>query len=263
MMIPMFLEFRFLDLVDIVLVAFLLFELYYILRGTIALNIVIGLVVVYFTWLLVKVLNMELLSSIIGQFIGVGFLALIVVFQPEIRRFLLLLGTNARIREIFSFSFLKDLEEKDENGVMNNYFRQIISACRTMRRTNTGALMVFKRHSDLSKYTATGQVLNAELSDRLLQTIFFKNSPLHDGATIIEGTHIKAAQCILPLTNKAMNKDKGFRHRAAVGISEVTDALVIVISEETGQITYTIGGELHSNINDSELFNALQKHLEL
>ena len=253
----LFITIRFLDVLDILLVAFLLYQLYMLIKGTVAFNIFIGLFVVYLFWLLVRALNMELLDSFMGQFIGVGVLALIVVFQPEIRRFLLMIGSNPQVNKLFGIEKLFSTGKfKSASG---EQLKMMVKACDNMARTKTGALIVIAQKSELKEYIRTGEKINARISDALLETIFFKNTPLHDGAVIINGNKISAARCIMPLTHKEdLNPLLGLRHRAAVGITEATDALAIVISEEKGQISIAQSGKLNLNISVIELSNALE-----
>lgn len=253
----LFITLRFLDVLDILLVAFLLYQLYLLIKGTVAFNIFIGLFLVYLFWLLVRALNMELLGSIMGQFIGVGILALIVVFQPEIRRFLLLIGSNPQVKKFLS---VEKLFSFDKTRVASGqHLRMLSRACENMAKTKTGALIVIAQDSELKDYVRTGEKINARISDALLETIFFKNTPLHDGAVIINRNKIAAARCIMPLTNKEdLNPLLGLRHRAAVGITENTDAVAIVVSEENGHISVARQGKLTQNISVIELSNILE-----
>ena len=254
----LFISIRVLDIIDILLVAFLLYQIHMLIKGTVAFNIFLGLFFVYLFWLLVKALNMELLGSIMGQFIGVGVLALVVVFQQEIRRFLLLIGTNYQLNrtlaldKLFSSDKVKDFSGKE--------IKNIVKACDNMARTKTGALIVIPEKSELKELARTGEKLNAQVSDALLETLFFKNTPLHDGAVLIVGNRIVAARCILPITEKRdLDPNLGLRHRAALGISEHTDALAIVVSEETGKISTARHGVLSRSISTAELALELEK----
>ncbi len=254
----LFITIRFLDVLDILLVAFLLYQLYMLIKGTVAFNIFIGLFLVYLFWLLVKALDMELLGSFMGQFIGVGVLALIVVFQQEIRRFLLLIGSNNQVNK---FLRVEKLFSSDNYKVASNQqIKTIVKACENLARTKTGALIVIAQKLELREYARTGEKMNARISDALLETIFFKNAPLHDGAVIIIGKRIAAARCILPLTeNENLDPKLGLRHRAAIGVTEETDALAIVVSEERGKISAAENGELQEDISGLELSNLLEK----
>ncbi len=252
-----FITLRFLDVLDILLVAYLLYQAYMLIKGTVAFNIVIGLFSLYLVWLVVKALNMELLGSIMGQFIGVGVLALIIVFHPEIRRFLVFVGTNYNVNRILSLDKLFNAAKISTIDTGN--IREITDACQMMAKAKTGALIVITRNSELIEQINTGERISAKISSVLLNAIFFKNAPLHDGAVIIHGDKIVAARCILPLTQKRLkNKKLGLRHRAALGISENTDAIAIVVSEERGTISFAIDGKLKEDININELSRLLE-----
>ena len=245
-----------LDIVDIVLVALIMFQLYRLIRGTAAFSIFLAIFLIYLSWLLAKTLNMELITALLGQVIGVGVIALIVVFQPEVRRFLLVLGNRYISRSRYSlgrfFSSVKD--ETDTAGMA----QEIVRACESMAANKTGALIVIGRRSSLDIYSEGGEILKSRISSELLETIFFKNAPLHDGAVLIEGGQILAARCPLPMSDQvSIPPHFGMRHRAAVGMSEHTDAIVVVVSEETGHITVVITGEIRENITPNELRNVL------
>jgi diadenylate cyclase len=241
-----------LDIIDIVLVAFIMFQLYRLIRGTAAFSIFIGIFFIYLFWLVVKALNMELITTLLGQVMGVGVIALIIVFQQELRRFLLVIGNRYIFRRRFSpvrFFF----PVKDEPGSPREA-EEIVRACESMALKRTGALIVIGRKSSLDLFTEAGEVLKAQISAALLETIFFKNSPLHDGAVLIEGGFILAARCPLPVTDQvSLPPHFGMRHRAAVGMSEHSDALIVVVSEESGFITVVDTGEIRENITPNEL----------
>jgi diadenylate cyclase len=247
---------RIVDIIDILLFAIILYEIYNLVKGTAAIRIFIGIIAVYLLWRIVKALQMQLLTEILGQFISVGFIALIVVFQPEIRQFLLLVGNTKIIRnQRKRFLFWRF---KLDNPV-NLGIDKIVKACQKMAETKTGALIVIAQQNELSQYKATGQAVDARISEVILETIFFKNSPLHDGAVIISGDQIAAARCILPVSNKAtIPPFYGLRHRAAVGITEKSDAIAIIVSEERGEIAYAYEGILSNNVSPSELSNFLE-----
>lgn len=246
----LFISIRFLDIIDILLVAGLLFVLYKMLKGTVAINIFLGIVALFLIWQVVNALQMELLSEILGAFISVGLVALIIIFQPEIRQFLLAVGTP---------SFLKKYDKRFSFVI--DYFKQrfdfdldaVVTACQRMSEQHLGALIVVTRQNELDQYVRTGQLVNASISPTLIENIFFKNSPLHDGAMIITNNSIKAAACIMPITKKNIKRTAGLRHRAAVGITEISDAIAIVISEETGHISYSLKGEMEYNIKPEKL----------
>ena len=234
-------DFRFIDFVDVFLVAILLYYIYKLVRGTVAINIFIGILIVYFAWRLTDYLQMQMLYSIFDGFMKVGIIALIVVFQPEIRKFLLLVGsTNIGGRKnIFkNFKFLKNDDQASTD------VDAIIKACTKMGASNTGALIVIERNNNLDFLINTGDAMNILVSQPIIESIFFKNSPLHDGAIIIDNNIVKATRVILPVNNEKNIPERfGLRHRAAVGITEKTDALAIAVSEETGQISYLKSGE--------------------
>jgi len=256
LMILSFIEIHLIDVLDILLVAGLLYGLYYLLRGTVAINIFLGIVSIFLIWRLVSLFGMELLGEILGAFVSVGFIALIIIFQPEIRQFLLALGTPRFIRKHrrrFSILGLRfnETEEFDTGP--------IVRACISMAEKNTGALIVITRQNSLFQYVSTGVELDAGISQPLIENIFFKNSPLHDGAMIIHDNRIKAAGCILPATKKLdLPGRPGLRHRAALGITEQSDAIGIVISEERGSISVTIDGDLQT-MRDGDALAAFLK----
>jgi len=253
-MIPVilsFIEIKFLDILDILLVALLLYELYNLLKGTVAINIFFGIVAFYLLWKLVTALDMEMLSEIFGAFISVGFIALIVVFQPEIRKFLLMLGTPGFIKKkrhrLFFWKF-------EVGGMIQLDIDEIIEACRYMAETKTGALIIIANKSGLEQYVETGERIDAKVSAALFESIFFKNSPLHDGAVIIRNNKIVAARCILPVSSSPdIPSHFGLRHRSAVGLTEQSDALAIIVSEETGNISYSAGGDLKEKVSSISL----------
>ncbi len=254
----MVLDIKVLDIIDIFLVAFILFQLYKLIRGTAALSIFIGIFFIYMFWLLVKALKMELISALLGQVIGVGVIALIIVFQQEVRRFLLVIGNRYMSRRRFSFGKIFSVVEDEESNPKEA--EEIVRAAESMASKKTGALIVLGRKSSLDIYSEGGEKLYAEISAELLETIFFKNSPLHDGAVLIEDGKIFAARCPLPITDRvSLPSHFGMRHRAALGISEHTDALVIVVSEESGTITVAEAGEARERITPNELRQILLK----
>jgi uncharacterized protein (TIGR00159 family) len=255
-MVELFITLRFLDIIDILLVAYLMYQLYMLIRGTVALNIFIAIFLFYLFWLVVKALNMELLGSILGQVIGVGMIALIIVFQVELRRFLVFVGTRYLSRTLsLNKAFSINLQEK-----RNLKIKSIANACKRMSESNTGALIIITRKSALELYAQTGEIISALTSTRLLEAIFFKNSPLHDGAVIIVEDKVYAARCILPMSdNPNVPANFGMRHRAALGITEHTDAFAIIVSEETGEIAVADNGVLTNNLSKEELMQTLEK----
>jgi len=253
-----FITVRFFDILDIILVAFLLFTVYRLIKGTVAFNIVIGFFLIYLVWVIVRALEMELLSSIIGQFIGVGVLAFIIIFHPEIRRFLLFIGSHYQLTRILSLDKLFN-----PGQVLNEpeYLPAMIETILYFSRTKTGAIIVITRRSELLEQISTGEVMDARVSQPLLRTIFFKNTALHDGAVIIKEDKIAAAGCILPLTHKEVDKSMGLRHRAAIGITESTDAVALVVSEETGSISLVQGGNIERNLDRENLTRLLNLYI--
>lgn len=259
-MFPAFITIRILDILDIILVAVLLYQLYRLIRGTVAINIFVGIFIVYLFWLVVKALNMELISTIFGQVIGVGVIALIIVFQQEIRRFLLILGSKYVSNERFSFDNIFSTVTLTSKPKLDT--NTLAKACRRMSVTKTGALIVLKRRSVLSAIIESGDILNADCSSRMLESIFFKNNPLHDGAVIIEGKKIVAARCVLPTSeNIYLPARYGMRHLAAIGMTERNDSLVIVVSEETGEISVADAGEIKSEIKPDDLKKILDSEI--
>lgn len=252
-----FLDVSWVDLIDVSLVAVLLYQIYKLIRGSLAVNIFLGILAVYLVYLIVRAAQMELLATILGQFMGVGVLAMIILFQPELRKFLLLIGRSAEFnRENIIKSFSNWRHEYHDDFDIH----QIIDATKTLKATRTGALIVFSRDIELKFYAATGDPLDAEVTKRLLLSIFNKNGPLHDGAVIINKGRIKAARCVLPVSeNDHLPAHFGLRHRSAIGMSESTDTLVMAISEETGRLILARHGKY---IKGLKLKQVEQKILE-
>ncbi len=245
-MISAFIHIRLLDVIDIFLVALLLYQLYMLIRGTVAFNIFLGIAVIYIFWWAVRALKMELLSSILGSVLGAGVIALIIVFQQEIRRFLIYLGSRYVDGNRISFEKILNIGFENRSQVK---IKSILKAVMQFSQEKTGALIVIKRKSNMDMYAETGDILNSETSSRLISSIFNRTSPLHDGAVIVEGEKVKAARVILPVTEKLdLPPEYGLRHRAGLGISEVTDCLVIIVSEETGQVSIAENGILQKNV---------------
>lgn len=251
-MISLFISVRFFDFIDILLVAFLFYQLYRLIKGTVAINIFIGIMVVLLLWWVVRLLNMSLLSTILGSVIGVGAIAIIIVFQQEVRRFLLLIGNH----EFFNRkNILQKYFAKNFTATSAQSLKEISRACRNMSKTKTGALIVISNKSELVTYIQTGDVLNADISHRLFEAIFFKNSPMHDGAVIIIGNKLRAARCVLPINDDiVLPAHLGLRHRAALSMSMETDSIVIIVSEETGKISYAKGADLFTDVSQETLF---------
>ena len=253
------LKFTVVDIIDVILVALLLYYIYKLVKGTVAINIFIGIIIIYLVWRLTDILNMELLTGIFGGFMKVGIIALIVVFQPEIRKFLLMVGsTNFSRRRKFlqQFKFIKN-ETGDETDV-----DAIVSACIKMGASKTGALIVFERNNNLDFLSSSGDEMNIKVTQPIIESIFFKNSPLHDGAIVVSNNVVKATRVILPVNNeKKIPQRFGLRHRAAIGVTEKTDALALAVSEETGHISYFKDGEFVVFDNTSQLNDIIKKDL--
>ena len=256
-MTNLFIQFSVFDCIDIILVAALFFGLYRLLKGTSAMSIFIGIVAIFVIWQLVKFLQMEMLTAILGAFVSVGFIALIIIFQPEIRRFLFTIGAQAQEGKLArKFKFLRVRSNVDLD------IDSITKACLNMSDIKQGALILITRKNNIDDIVATGVVVNADISHSLIENIFFKNSPLHDGAMVIRHNRITAARCILPVSNKTnIPGHYGLRHRAAIGVTEVNDCIAIVVSEETGGISMVTGGEIQT-VKSSELKEMIEKELK-
>ena len=256
-----FLDIGIIDIIDIFVVAYLLYQFYKVIRGTVAINISAVIFAVYLVWLIVKALDMQLLSTILGHVMGVGIIAIFIVFQQEIRRFLLMLSNrysniNFSIESIFSF-----LIKKKSSKII---LEQIVLACENMQKKKCGALIIIPQKSNLKNIAETGELIDAITSAQLIETIFFHNSPLHDGAVIISEDKIVAGSCVLPLTERTdLPNFLGLRHRAAIGITENTDALAIVVSEERGHISYGEFGKLNLNVTIQALTKIIKDKFEL
>lgn len=248
----MLLGFSIKDLIDIILVAFLLFYFYKLMKESGSLNLFLGIFVVIFVWVLVsQILDMRLMGGIMDTLVNVGALALIVLFQDEIRRFLREVGSQQRVRNIIDFFVNKKKGETTEGHVE---LMPVVMACMNMAKRKEGALIVVEQDVSLSEHIKTGETVNADINQLLIENIFFKNSPLHDGAMIIRQQRIAAAGCLLPVSHSMdIPKSLGLRHRAALGIAQETDALAIVVSEETGAITVAHRGELYRRLSAEQL----------
>ena len=250
-----FLKIGFIEIIDICLVAILIFQLYKLAKGTVAINIFIGLAAIYLLWKVVSAFNLQLLSEILGQFIGVGVIILAIVFQQELRRFLMLIGKGKVIRNKGIFKFNFTVEHENHLNTL-----AIAHACDNMAKTKTGAIMVITQMDDLAVFAESGVNMNAKISTPMIESIFYKNSPLHDGAVIIRDNTIISARCILPVSNsEEIPKNLGIRHRAAVGITEESDAIAIIVSEETGGISYVKDGELFTKRTSLQLEQFLNR----
>ena len=245
-----FLDFSFLDALDILLVALLIYYIYKLLKGTVAINIFLGIAFIFLIWKITQILKMEMLSNILGYLLSGGVIALIIVFQQEIRKFLLMIGTtNVTSRT----QFLKQLKFLKSEITLSTDSDTLLNACKKMSKTKTGALIVIERTNSLDFLIKTGDSMNAEINEVLLESIFYKNSPLHDGATIIRDNFVVATRVILPISDSINIPSRfGLRHRAAFGVSEKTDAVCLLVSEETGEISYIKDGsfELYADYNE-------------
>lgn len=254
-----FLNIGFLDILDIVLVAVLLFYIFKLIRGTAAINIFIGIAIIYLIWKLTQALDMELLSDILGKFLGGGFIALIIVFQQEIRKFLLMVGsTNIASKK----GFLKNMKFFKTELVATNHIDEIVSFCYDMSKIKTGVLIVLQRNNSLDFVKLTGDAMKIQVNKPILKSIFYKNSPLHDGAIVIESDTITATRVILPIENTIdIPAHFGLRHRAGLGISTQTDALSLIVSEESGQISYINNGAFILFEDSTELAEIIKDDL--
>lgn len=256
----MFFDFGVKDIIDIVLVALMLYYIYRLMKESRSLNVFIGIIVFVVVWLFVsQVIEMRLLGSIMDKLVSVGVIGLIVLFQEEIRKFLYSLGTHQRMRSIFKLFANKSGEdiEEDKETIM-----PIVLACMDMSKNKVGALIVIERAIPLDDIVNTGDLIDARINQRLIENIFFKNSPLHDGAMIISKKRIKSAGCILPVSHSLdIPKDLGLRHRAAMGISQDSDAIAVIVSEETGRISVAIKGEFRLRLSAEELESVLAREM--
>mgnify|MGYP000903915267 CR=1 FL=1 len=245
------------DIIDIFLVAVLMYQLYNLVKQSGTSAIFKGVLAFLILWILVsKVFEMRLLGAILDTFVSVGLFVLIILFQDDIRRFLMTLGSNKTFRFISRFFRGKD------SDISDLVITPLVLACINMAKSYTGALIVIEQEIKLGNYINTGEELNADISTRLIENIFFKNSPLHDGAMIISGDKIKAAGCILPVSQDPdIPKHYGLRHRAALGISQETDAKVIVVSEERGKISFVSDGIIEANVTPEKLQELMTRSL--
>ena len=257
----LFFEFGIKDIVDIVLVAIMLFYAYRLMKESRSLNVFIGILVFVVLWLIVsQVLQMKLLGSIMDKVLSVGVIGLVILFQDDIRKFLFNLGAHQRVRALRRFVV------NDDKALDKAHLKQVIMpvvlACMSMSKKKIGALIVIQRATPLDDIISTGEVINADINQRLIENIFFKNSPLHDGAVIIVKEHIKAAGCILPVSHDLdIPKELGLRHRAALGITQESDSIAIVVSEETGSISIAVRSKFHLRLSAEKLESILTQEL--
>ena len=250
-----FLNFSLIDLIDIILVAAVIYVIFRWIRGSSAMNIFVAIIFLFLIRVLATALNMRMVSALLGAILDVGAIAIIVIFHPEIRRFLNNIGSKAGnnnfVRKLMSRSRAEDLD--------NITISELVLAVDRLAEQKTGALIVIRRKDNLQSIIDTGDIIDARVSQRLVMNIFFKNSPLHDGAMIIGGDRIIAARCTLPITERLdIPASYGMRHKAALGLSEQCDAAIIVVSEETGNISYVEGG----NVDTIHSANVLKLKLQ-
>ena len=254
-------EFGIKDIIDIVLVALMLYYIYRLMKESRSLNVFIGIMVFIVVWLFVsQVLQMRLLGSILDKLVSVGVIALIVLFQDDIRKFLYNLGAHQRMKR-FTSLFSSRGKDKDSKEVKETIM-PIVMASMNMSKSKVGALIVIERSVPLDDIVLTGDLIDATINQRLIENVFFKNSPLHDGAMVISKKRIKAAGCILPVSHDLdIPKELGLRHRAAMGISQESDAVAVVVSEETGGISIAVKGNFRLRLSAEELESILTKEL--
>lgn len=252
----MLINFTLLNFIDIFLVALLLFYLYKMMKDNGSLNLFLGILIFVVVWMIVsQVFKMPLLGGILDALANVGVLALIIIFQNEIRHFFRELGSQKRFKRLFRLFSRKTTEAGNQD------YLPIVRACQNMSDGKVGALMVIERSQHLGEYIETGERIDANVNRMLIENLFFKNSPLHDGALIISGSRIVAAGCVLPVSHREdIPKRLGLRHRAALGISEVSDAIVVIVSEETGEISVAQDGEFHLDLSAEALETLLAHH---
>lgn len=242
------------DIIDILLVATMLFYLYRTMKQSGTLNIFIGVLAFVISWVVMyKIMDMRLIGTIMDKFIDIGLFIIVILFQDQIKRFLTELGSHK------GWGFIaKAFRSKTAADDANRWIMPVVYACMSMSKSKTGALIVVKRQLPLDDYERTGDVIDANINTRLIENIFFKNSPLHDGALIIADDKVKSAGCILPVSHDtSLPRYLGLRHRSALGIAQATDAVAIVVSEETGNISYAYKGEFHLKLSSTELEHAL------
>ena len=250
-----FLNIRFLDIIDILVVGNLIYQVYRLLRGSVAFNIFVGVMMLYLSWWLVRALQMDLLTLILEQFVSVGVIVIAIIFQPELRRFLLLLG-NQTLHTRFNF-----LKAEQQNSNVSQAIHELETALIELAQSHIGAIIVLANNSTLFQYSESGVVLNANVSKPLLISIFHKECPMHDGAVIVSGHKIHAASCVLPLSESpSLPPEAGLRHRAAVGISEASNVTAFIVSEESGHISIANEGQLTMDIPKNDLLELLEKY---
>jgi len=242
------------DLVDIVLVGTLLFYIYRLMKDSGSLNVFFGVLAFVIAWVVMyKIMDMRLIGTIMDKFIDIGLFILVILFQDQIRQFLSQIGSHKGLR------FLNKLFKRaDDEGKAIAWLQPIVMSCMSLSKSKTGALIVIEQSMPLTDYERTGDMINADINSRLIENIFFKNSPLHDGAMIVANGKIVSAGCILPVSHDtSIPRYLGLRHRSAKGIAQATDAIAIIVSEETGNISYAYKGELYINVSNIDLDHAI------
>jgi uncharacterized protein (TIGR00159 family) len=258
----MFFDFGIKDIIDIFLVATMLYYIYRLMRESRSLNVFIGIMVILVVWIFVsQVIEMRLLGSIMDRLASVGLIVLIVIFQDEIRKFLYNLGAHQRVRALKKF-FIKDKDEREATMEMMGCIIPVVMATQNMSRGKVGALIVIERHIRLDDIVQTGSLIDSNVNQQLIENIFFKNAPLHDGAMVISKRRIRAAGCILPVSHDLnIPKELGLRHRGALGVSQESDSISVIVSEETGGISIAMGGKFRLRMTAEELESFLSKEL--
>jgi uncharacterized protein (TIGR00159 family) len=259
----MFFDFGLKDFLDILLVALMLYYIYRLMRESRSLNVFVGILIFIVIWVFVaQVIEMRLLGAILDKLVSVGVIAIIVLFQDDIRKFLYNLGAHRRVQLIMRFFSPRHASHRDKTE-LKRAIMPIVMACLSMSKGKVGALIVIERGTPLDDIVSSGEIINADINQRLIENIFFKNSPLHDGAMIIANKRLLAAGCILPVSHSHnIPKDLGLRHRAALGMSQESDALCVVVSEETGNISVALNGAFSLRLSAEELEGIITKAME-
>ncbi|MEZ4827171.1 MAG: diadenylate cyclase [Bacteroidia bacterium] len=248
-----FVTVRLVDIIDITIVAFLLYKLYENLRGSLAVRVTSLIISVFLVWKLVDLLNFRLLGTILDEFLGLGAIAIVIIFAPEIRRFLSVISKNTLIDRI-----LRQVTSRTES---DSTYREVVEALKSLRASGNGALIILVGSNPLTEIQETGDKLDANITARLIYSIFQKESPLHDGAMILQNNRISAVRCILPISkNPRIDPELGLRHRSALGVTEISDSLAIVVSEERRELSIASEGHLVRNIDYQEIESAIDKH---
>lgn len=248
------------DILDIVIVALMLYYLYKIMKESGTINIFYGVLAFVLVWVVAaEILEMKLIGTILDKVMSIGLLILVIIFQDQIKRFLVELGSKKRWKFLTSLFHHRTKENTED---IHARVMPIVYACMNMSKSKTGALIVIQQDVPLENYEKSGDMINAEINSRLIENIFFKNSPLHDGAMVISRKRIRAAGCILPVSHSIdIPKELGLRHRAAMGMSQHSDAITVVVSEETGRIAVAINGKFRLRLSAEELESILTKEL--